>query len=135
MPDNIKPSLSIAGWISAPVPKLDELLADFYSAEYSQTYLYYGHVASIQQIVQSNNNDPSATCAGIRTTLKRYLERYFNEATVEAEWINRDTGQNKADIRIAVSVLDSAGKTYSFHDVVSVMNSKVVAILNANNGV
>jgi hypothetical protein len=83
MPDNIKPAMSVDGWISAGSPKLDSLIDDFYCSEYSQTYLYRGEVCSLQWMVQQHIHDPYGLCNLLNERLKRYLERYFESASVE----------------------------------------------------
>jgi hypothetical protein len=134
MPDNVKPSMSMAGWVYAGGPKLDELIDDFYCSEYSQTYLYRGEVCSLQWIVQRNIHDPIALCADIKTRLEKYLQRYFTSATVSAMWYNQNTNDAKAALKLSVDVVDSSGATYNFSDLRDIVDSKAMRTIDANNG-
>lgn len=134
MPDNIKPAMSVDGWISAGGPKLDSLIDDFYCSEYSQTYLYRGEVCSLQWMVQQHIHDPYGLCNLLNERLKRYLERYFESASVETTWYNKNTNESKAALKLAVTVRDKNGTVSNFNDIQNVVESRAMKTINANNG-
>lgn len=134
MTDTIKPSLSADGWITSSSLKLDDLLADFYYAEYSQTAVFPGHVASLPYIIQNNRNDPTATAAAVDRTLRSYLDRYFDTVSVSCTASFDDPTPNKAAIKIFVEVIDKAGVTQTASTLLHFLNSKFQAAVNLNNG-
>lgn len=134
MADNIKPSLSTDGWITSSSLKLDDLLADFYYSEYSQTSVFPKEVASLPYIIQNNRNDPIATAAATRRTLYTYLSRYFNSVTVECSASFDDPSANKAAIKLFVEVFDTAGIAQTANTLLTYLDSKFQEAISLNNG-
>jgi hypothetical protein len=124
------PTLSIAGWISAPVDKADVLMSHFFEAEKSQTHLYGDNVSSLQWLVQRHGNDPSNMSFQLRSTLEAYLNRYFDTAQVTVN-VN-DDGTPRYELQVYMQVV-ADGKTYSIGKLLQVNNSKIQKIINLNN--
>lgn len=133
MPENVKPSLSPTGWITSSAARLDDLLADFYYAEYSQSHFYSG-VASLPWIIQNNRNDPVGTSAAINKTLYNYLIKYFTKVNVNASTTIDPTSPNKSAIRLGITVMDSTGKEISVSKILYTLDSKLQKAIDANNG-
>ena len=134
MPDNVKISLNPKGYISSVTEKLDALLTDFYSAEYSQSTLYKGNVASIQWIFQHKRNDPSGTADLIQRTLTTYLGRYFHEVFVSCTQATDKSTDNRAAVRLAITVKSQTGETATVYNIVKMLNSKFIQVIKENNG-
>ena len=71
------------GYVFDPSKKLDCLMSDFFEAEYSQSYLFYGSITSLPWIIQTYQSDPTVAASKIREHLMKYLEKYFDFVEVE----------------------------------------------------
>lgn len=134
MPDNVKISLNPKGYVHSVTEKLDALLTDFYSAEYSQSTLYKGNVASIQWIIQNKRNDPSGTAELIQRTLTTYLSRYFHQVAVSCTAVPDTGSPNRAAVRLSVTVKSQAGESATIYNIVKSLNSKFIEVIKENNG-
>lgn len=83
------PALSADGWVSTPLKILDYLIADFYEAEASQSYLFMGSISSLPDILRRNNGDITRSATEVQATLTRYLSRFFTDVVVEAAEHNK----------------------------------------------
>jgi hypothetical protein len=134
MPDAVKITLNPKGYISSVVEKLDSCLTDFYSAEYSQTTLYKGNVASIQWIIQNKRNNPTGTAELVERTLRDYLTRHFHEALVSCSAIDDPDSKDRAALRLGITVKNAAGESATIREVVKMLDSKFISVVRENNG-
>lgn len=132
MADLYFPSLSEDGWITNGEQQADYLFSHFFVADYSQTQLYNGHVASFPWIVQKGNNDMTATVRLTQTTLEHYFSRYFDG--VEVEVTENPTTTSKAEITIFVRFLDRSGKEIILGKLAEIIDLKVNKIIDISNG-
>lgn len=97
-------------------------MSDFYEAEYSQSYLFYGSISSLPWTLQEYQSDETVVATKIRSTLMPYLEKYFDE--VEVECAAEDNGTAVSyDLRIYLKVRQ--GETYvNFVDLGTVKDGK-----------
>jgi len=84
------PSIDLDGWVAEVGKKLDSLLSDFYCAEYSQDYVFYGSISSLPWIIQQNNGQMTETADKIRSSLQQYLMKYFENVYVECSEVPSD---------------------------------------------
>lgn len=124
------PSLSAAGWITAPADKADKLMAHFFEAEKSQTYLYGDNVSSLQWTVEQFGHNPNAMTQELRTTLERYLNRYYTSSTINVSVV--DDGTPRYELRVFIQVTDN-GKQYSFGKELQMNNGKLAKIISLND--
>lgn len=134
MPDNIAISISPDGWIEAPLPKLDSLISDFGYAEYSQSTLYHGHVASLPYIIKVTQNNPRETTRLIQEILSVYLNRYFTNSRVESTVVEDDTSSSKVGITLNVTVTDATGKDHALSRLLEYEGSKLSRYITLSNG-
>lgn len=128
------PSLSEEGWVGSTVSLADYLFAHFIVSDYSQTQLYNGHVASLPWIIQECQDDDARMTSLMDTTLQTYFGRYFNNVVTEIK-LNKDPeNNNKANLSIYVKFKDNEGKDFVLGKLLSLLNSKVVTIIDINNG-
>lgn len=127
------PSLSEDGWVTGTRRKLDKLFSHFFASDYSQTYLYIGHVASFAKIQQENQGNYTNMVNATQQALEEYLKRYFDESIVECRDIS-DTSKdpNIGAMTLFIEVTDnnekvSLGKSLRF------TNMEVLDIINFNN--
>jgi hypothetical protein len=128
------PSISDRGWITAVPEKVDLLLSYFFESDSIQTYLYYGHVTNIQNILQKYGNNVPQLCVQLRSMLEPYFAGYFDSAVVEVN-ANNDPSvnpTNEVTLTIIATIADG-GTEYSLGSLVQVNDSsfqRVMGIIN-----
>lgn len=125
------PTLSSAGWVTAPADKADKLMAHFFEAEKSQTVLYGDNVSSLQWLIQHYGDKPAAMTQELRGALERYLRRSYPAVTVDVQM--RDDGTPRYELRVSIQVTDD-GKQHSFGKELQMHNGNLAKIIDMNNG-
>lgn len=113
------PSIDLDGWVAEVGQKLDRLMADFYCAEYSQDYVFYGSISSLPYIIQQNSGDMSQTAIKIRSTLEQYLMKYFENVYVECSEVISDTDGIEGILNLYLEVSDN-GETIKLRNLLKV---------------
>lgn len=130
------PSISDRGWITAVPEKVDFLLSYFFESDKIQTYLYMGHVANLQNILQQYGNNIPQLCTQLRAMLEPYFAGYFDTAVVEVN-ANNDPVVNPTNaitLTIMATINDN-GTEYSLGSLVSVSDSSFKRVMGLiNNG-
>ena len=124
------PSLSVAGWVTAPADKASLLMSHFFEAEKSQTLLYGDKVTSLPWLVQQYGHNIIAMTQQLRTSLEVYLARYYEGASVEVT--PKDDGGTRYELQVYIQVTQN-GKPYSVGKLLQVNNSKIQKIISLNN--
>lgn len=124
------PTLTTAGWVTAPADKADALMSHFFEAEKSQTFLYGSNVSSLQSLVEQYGNNPTNMTQELRSALEDYLGRYYTGAIVNINIY--DDGTPRYELRVYVQVTED-GKQYSFGKLLQVNNSKIQKVVSLNN--
>jgi len=130
------PTLTTDGFVQNIGPLADRLLSYFLVSEYSQSNIYYGKISSLAYLVYKYGSDPQQMNIEIQRTLQTYLDRHFDSVTIrvtiEDDPENPDSGQYGLRLDIQVS---KDGERYSLGKEVSVINSKLVSLMDTlNNG-
>lgn len=125
------PSLSDQGWLWARDQKIDFLLAHFFEANASQSYLFRGSVNSMQNILAEKGDDIVSLCQTLNRVLESYLGKYFDSATVEAIH-NLSDLSNKVTITLRITIVDG-DKSYSVNELIEQVNSKFVRVVKQIN--
>ncbi len=127
------PTLSAAGWVDHPAEKADQLISYYFVSEASQTHLYPGQVVSLTAQVQEWGHDPLELRQRIRDDMERYLRPYFDEVIID---VTTETpavdGTNRFNVTLNCIVIDK-GERYSLGRLITVVNSKIVRIVDINN--
>jgi len=128
------PSLSAQGWITDTASKADILLAWFFEAVKSETYLYGNNISNLQWLIEEYGSSIVDLTARIGSTLEVYLGRYYDHvvATVSSD----DNAANlTGEITITIHcTLTDNGQQYSLGKLLQINNSIVTNIININNG-
>lgn len=133
MDNRVVPSLSDDGWVSSTALRANYLLTHFFLSEYSQTSLYPNQITSLPYIIQQNQGDITNTATAIRSALTGYFTKYFNDVSVQTDFVNSSTNSAKTTIRIFLTFSDETGASFNLGKLVNVENSKVVNFANINN--
>lgn len=131
----VVPTLSEDGWVKTTEERADYLFAHFFVSEYSQTALYERAVASFPYIIQKNQGSITNTISELRQVLQSYFSRHFTNVKADAVANEDPPKSGKFRINLHVSFTDEDGKEFALAKVANVLNSKLVNVLNINNGV
>lgn len=128
------PSLSEDAWVDSPIKIADNLFSCFFTSEFSQSYIYQGHITSFPYILQDNQGDITSTINAVRSELSIYFSRYFNNVVVEVIDKTDINAPNKVAIAIYVSFDGNDGINYSLGKMAESADLKVTKIINISNG-
>lgn len=134
MQEFVMPALSPDGWVTSTVEKSDYLISHFCLAEYSQTHIYPGHVASLAWIIQSTQGDVRDAAELTESTLRTYFGRYFKNVVCEVTHETEKDNAMKCRLNIYLAYVDADGREYNLARLVEVVDSKIVKIVKLNNG-
>ena len=104
MPSNPVPTLS--SFVTASGKKLDWLMTNFTTSNFSQSYCYQGKISSLPYIIAQSQYEKSRLQTEVNRVLTSYLERYYDnvELSVSVEYMNAET--ERVDLRIGCIVTD-----------------------------
>lgn len=106
------PVLGPEGWLSDEKSILPMAFAHLFVTEGRQSNLYFGEVTSIKAIIRRNPNDINAVIADLNQEVKKYLERYFKEATVVFTDATVDEASQR-ELTVRIDVITNKGKRYN----------------------
>lgn len=128
------PTLSDDGWTDSNNKVADYLFSHFFLSDYSQSYLYIGHVSSMAWIIQNTQGSMSDTTTLVQQTLSDYFSRYFNNVVSEVKEIPNPTDPSVGQISIYVSFTDIEGNKLTLGKMIQVTDSTISKIIDINNG-
>lgn len=126
-------SLSSDGWIADIARKTDRLLSYFFVSQQSQSNSYRGRIASLPALIQQYGSNPLELKTNMRLTLIRLLSPYYDsvDVNVDVETENTQTA-GRMDVTVTIT-LSQNGQTYQAANLLQLLNSKLVKIINLNN--
>jgi hypothetical protein len=128
------PSLSTKGFLRDPYEKADQLSADFFQNQASQTNFYKGEISSLTFLLNKHSNDSSALRAAVKDTLTTLFSRYFDMVEVDVTIQFPETkADSRFDLRVELTFMQN-GITYNLGKLVEIVDSKlnnVVGLINA----
>jgi hypothetical protein len=131
---NYYPSLSEDGWVNGSIKTADYILSDFFLSDYSQSYIYSGHIASLSYILQSTQGNVLVMLNKLRESLLGYFNNYFNNTLVDVKDVTKPETPSKLELSIFLTFDDSDGVTYSLGKLLEINNLTINKIININNG-
>lgn len=129
------PNLSIRGFVSDIVGRVDLLLSYFLVANYSQTELYYSKITSLPYLVKQYGNDPRQLTSEVQSALTTYFTRYFEGILVDCNYIFIDANAATGPYRITIQItaLDDLGVRVNIASELTVIDGKFQEIARRNN--
>lgn len=128
------PSLSASGWVGNISEKLDKLVGYFFVSDYSQSHLYRGNIASLPFIIKMATENQSLLISETTKALTNLLKSYFDRVQVDVTATAEDPNKpGELTLQVDAEVTQD-GVKYSVGKQLQIINSKVVAIFDANNG-
>lgn len=128
------PSLSASGWVGNISEKLDKLVGYFFVSDFSQSHLYRGNVASLPYIIKECTENQSLLLSTTTKVLTNLLRPYFDRVQVDVTATVEDPNKPGEITLMVDATVAQDGVTYSVGKELQIINSKVVAIFDANNG-
>lgn len=125
----IVPVLGPAGFASDLTIKADEALANFYIAQRSQSDMYRGSVASLSDIISRVGNNAMDLESETRRVLEAYLQRQFDEVTLDVTTVTRGSS---IDLQIS-AILRDGEQSLDLQHVVTASDSKIRSIIDLQN--
>ena len=128
------PSLSASGWVGNISEKLDKLVGYFFVSDFSQSHLYRDSIASLPYIIKTCTENQSLLLSETTKVLTNLLRPYFDRVQVDVTVAVEDANK-PGELTLQVDAqVGQDGVTYSVGKQLQIINSKVVAIFDANNG-
>jgi hypothetical protein len=125
----VVPVLGPAGFSSDLTIKADEVMANFYIGQRSQSDMFRGFTVSLSDIIARYGNSEIEVVRELRSKLEPYLERQFDEVTLDVTSTSTDTS-----IQIQISaMLRDGNKSVDIAHVVSSADSKIRSIIDLQN--
>lgn len=128
------PALSEDGWVFDSIKLADYLLSHFFVSDYSQSYIYNKHVASLPWIILDTQGDITRTITVTRETLSTYFSRYFKNVIVEVMEVPNEAEPSKGQISIYVRFTDSENKEFVLGRLIKIANTTIEKIITLSNG-
>jgi hypothetical protein len=128
------PSLSASGWVGNISEKLDKLISYFFLSDFSQSHLYQGQIASLPNLIKECADNRQLLRSETKRVVMNFINPYFDTIQVDVTITAvDDTNPDNINLRVDATVTQDA-TIYSVGKEIQVINSKVVAIFDANNG-
>jgi len=128
------PCLSEDAWVTNTVKVADQMMAHFFTSNYSQSYIYAGYVSSFPYILAINHGSISSICSETKNALVSYFSRFFQNVVVEVQEVPNEDEPSKAQISILVQFVDYENKPYSVGQILRVTGSTFEKVAAINNG-
>lgn len=125
-------TLDPEGFVGNPAAVASKLTVYFYLANYSQSTMYRGSVASLAYLMALHTDQPTQLCRSIESTLSSYLKQWFDDLDITVEIENEQA--SRLNLILSAIVRDD-GKTYEFKHLITTSGtqlSKVLDLVNDN---
>lgn len=125
------PTLSITGWVSGIAEKIDRMLANYMTSQYTQTIYHRGYVKSLAYTVQKYYNDPGNLANALKVDIENLLKGFIDYVYAEVTYKEHEkTARYDFNIDITFS---HAGYTWSHVKRLKVEDSKFEMLVDINN--
>lgn len=123
-------NLTVDGWTNASLQVADQLLADFFLSEYSQTYAFPDNVSSFPWYLERYSNDLNRLSSEIQSALTLYFGRQFNEVEVEVTTEAEIDSTTRYGLKIYLVFKDSVGDQFNLGRLIKYDSSKTIEIID-----
>lgn len=124
------PGLTVQGWVNTPTVVADKLLSDFFLSDYSQTYAFPGNVSSFPKLIQLKRGDLSGLVNDTTSTLKNYLQKFFNAVDLTISYRSMDGSDNAYALEIYLELTDNVGQKVTLGRLLEVENNTIKALMS-----
>ena len=127
------PSLTEQGWLNNSSSIADMLFSHFMLSDYSQTYVYDGHVSSLAWIIEQTQGNSSKLVSLINRHLSEYFGHYFSDVNVESSVTDDPTNPSKQDLKVWLSYTGYDDLVYSLSRTLELVNGVSRDVISLNN--
>ena len=115
------PSLDGAGWINDPALKVDAILANYASTQYSQTILYRSRISSFSKDLQLCSQQWNKLPETMQQSLDRMFTAYFEQVDISVELDEESMNDETKSFRVFITgSLAQDGKGYDLSKILQV---------------
>jgi len=128
------PSLSTKGWIEDVPGVLDAVMTNFFLTHPSLTVDFRNGVISLPDLIQKYGNNETDIKREMRDAMETLFTRWFDKVTSECTVTYPYPDD---DIRMNVSIyltIDHKGETYNVARELALSGSKLMKVMEINNG-
>lgn len=127
------PSLSTKGFLKDPYEKADQLSADFFQNQASQSNFYKGEIASLSFLLNQYSNDQGGLVKATQSTLTNLFVRYFDTVTVNVTAVTPANKQDgRFDLQVELTFMQN-GVTYNLGKLAEIVDSKLSKVIGLIN--
>jgi len=125
------PTLTEDRILSNDVLKINKLYEYFLASEYSQTFFYKEHVASLKYLLGTYSIEEDDLKMAIIETLEKMYSRYFDEVSVFCELVPEEIDSNAYLLNLNIEVTNNSIKN-TLNRSVAITNNKIDILKNTN---
>lgn len=125
------PTLSATGWLTEISERADQLMANYFTSEFSQSHIYAGSITSLPYHIQEYGNDPALLESKVTDSLQLYLNRYFDKVELTVDASLSEENESRINLTISATIYDDDYK-YSLGREILSANNKIVNIITLN---
>lgn len=81
--ERVIPTMSVVGFVTDPVARMDRLLTYWLTSQYSQSYCFYTSIHSFQKLIQEYDGIPDRLAEAVKDDLKTYLTPHFDNVEIK----------------------------------------------------
>lgn len=123
-------TLDPEGFIKDPAAVASKLTIYFYLANYSQSTINRGKVASLAWLIARHSNDPTQLCRAIERTLGDYLQGWFDEANVAVSVVNPD--DSRLNLRLS-AIIRVGNESFEYNHLLNTNNKQLHRVIDLVN--
>jgi hypothetical protein len=128
------PSLSSKGWIEDAPGVLDSVTANFFLTHPSLATEFSAEIEALPVLIQQYGDSEVDIQREMRTSLTTLFSRYFDDPTVEVT-VNYPFADDYTRMNVAVmATVKKDGESFNVARELQLINSKVVNVMDINNG-
>ncbi len=134
MANNPVPTLSTQGYVSDSANRFAQLFANFYLADYNQTYVFDGRITSLTRLLQQAGSDTDKLVETVQSDLTFYLNNHYDKVNVSVT-VEDDTEKGHGDqliLKVMVTVFEEA-KQRQYGYLLRTANALLQEVVNLNN--
>lgn len=128
------PTLSMKGWVSDPVERLDFALTHMFIAEESQTYLSPDIITDLHSLLAATSGQIETGILAMQDKISDYLRRQFDDAQVDVIDASARRKDPSMGVELILKVTVWQDDTpYSIEKVVNKQNAMFKTLTNIHN--
>jgi len=131
---NPVPTLSLSGWVTSPVQRIDYLLVYYFTSDKLQTTVYRDKVSSLQWTLSAYPRDMDAAKDAVRREIYTYMSRYYDSVDVNVSWEDTSPDKSASQVTMTISMnVTLNGEIYNVGKVLTIVDGKMTEFADINN--